>query len=124
MLARKAVLAGALIAVALLPAFALSQAASKQIWACAAHGAEDEDLFLVAWGKQSYVKLYDARIWGNHYAEDGNLRWDFGKGNGGQVAYSAILKPDGEVDYYDFREVPPGEAVTASYHYRCRLAQS
>lgn len=98
-------------------------AESKRIWSCAAQGSLQEDLHLVEWGERSYVKLYDARIWGNQYAEDENLRWDFGQGKGNTAMYSAVLKPDGSVDYYDFSEASAGEAVEAAYHYTCRLAQ-
>jgi len=41
----------------------------KKIWACAARGADEEDLWLVSWGSQSYIKLYGNRVWGNHYAQ-------------------------------------------------------
>lgn len=95
----------------------------KKIWACAADGAQEEDLFLVAWGERSYVKLYEARIWGSNYQEGDDLRWDFGYAKGGTSAFSAVLKPDGDLDYYDFRNVRPGESIEASYHYKCRLAQ-
>ena len=96
----------------------------KRVWACRADGTAEEDLFLVAWGRQSYVKLYDARIWGNHYREGDELRWDFGSGHNRHPDFSAILKQDGSLDYYDFRNVRPGEEIEASYHYSCRLAQS
>jgi hypothetical protein len=95
----------------------------KQIWACAALGAEEEDLWLVQWGDRSYVKLYDARIWGNHYQDGGDLRWDFGVGAGGTANFSAVLKPDLSLDYYDFRDAKPGEAVAPGYQYQCRLVQ-
>ena len=97
---------------------------SKRVWACSADGATEEDLHLVAWGSRSYIKLYDARIWGNHYREGDELRWDFGQAHKRTAEYSVILKPDGKVDYYDFRGVQPGEKIEASYHYSCRLAQS
>ena len=96
----------------------------KQIWACKARGADEEDLWLVAWGSQSYIKLYENRVWGNHYVEDENLRWDFGWGTGGLAKYSAILQPSGRLDYYDFTDVDTETAAAASYEYRCRLAQS
>lgn len=96
---------------------------SKKVWACAANGDSVEDLFLVEWGKRSYVKLYEARIWGQYSVDDKEKRWDFGQGSQGSAAFSAILKPSGELDYYDFREVAPGQAVEPSYFYNCRLAQ-
>jgi hypothetical protein len=102
----------------------LAAAEEKKVWACAADGTSDEDLFLVEWGVNSYVKLYDVRIWGN-FANDGDeRRWDFGDGNGRIAAYSVILKPDGDLDYYDFRDVDIGQSVEPAYKYHCRLAQS
>jgi hypothetical protein len=96
----------------------------KKIWACAARGADEEDLWLVSWGSQSYIKLYGNRVWSNHYAEDENLRWDFGRGAGGLAQYSAILHPDGDLDYYDFRNMGQEQPEPLNYRYRCRLAQS
>lgn len=96
----------------------------KRVWACNANGTPEEDLYLVAWGWRSYVKLYEARIWGNHYREGDELRWDFGSGRNRHSDFSAILKQDGSLDYYDFRNVQPGEEIEASFHYSCRLAQS
>ena len=96
----------------------------KQIWACKARGADEEDLWLVSWGSQSYIKLYEQRVWGNHYKEDDNLRWDFGWGPGGTAKYSAILKPSMHLDYYDFTTAEPGQPTETIYRYRCRVAQS
>ena len=116
----------ALLVVALLAVFPLSALGEnhKQIWACKARGADEEDLWLVAWGSQSYIKLYENRVWGNHYPEDETLRWDFGWGEGGLAKYSAILRPSGQMEYYDFTDVDPETAAPASYEYRCREAQS
>ncbi len=83
-------------------------AAEKKVWACKAYGDSSEDLHLVQWGERSYVKLYEDRIWGTHYPEGDDLRWDFGHQRGGYAAFSAILKPSGELDYYDFRAVGSG----------------
>ena len=96
----------------------------RQVWACKARGADEEDLWLVSWGSQSYIKLYENRVWGNHYVEDENLRWDFGWAPGGLAQYSAILQPDGDLDYYDFRNVSAEKPTPDSYRYRCREAQS
>ena len=99
-------------------------AQDKKIWACAADGTDEEDLYLVDWGAYSYVKLYGVRIWGNFEISGDERRWDFGEGNRRIAEYSVILKPGGELDYYDFREVKNGEAVEPAYKYHCRLAQS
>lgn len=110
----------------LLLAFAAGEAqasVSKKVWACAASGDNVEDLFLVEWGKRSYVKLYEARIWGQYSVDNEEKRWDFGQGPRGVAAFSAVLKASGELDYYDFREASPGQAIEPSYFYNCRLAQ-
>lgn len=99
------------------------QGSPKKVWACAARGTSDEDLFLVEWGHRSYVKLYDVRIWGSFNAEEDDKRWNFGEGPGNTAAFSAVMNPQGEVDYYDFRQARPGESVPPSYFYNCRLAQ-
>lgn len=99
-------------------------AEEKKVWACAADGTSDEDLFLVEWGVNSYVKLYDVRIWGNFEDDGDQRRWDFGEGKNRIADYSVILKSNGDLDYYDFRDVAPGEAVEPAYKYHCRLAQS
>ena len=116
----------ALLVVALLAVYPLSALAEndKDIWACKAQGADEEDLWLVAWGSQSYIKLYGNRVWGNHYTEDETLRWDFGRGKGGLANYSAILQPGGRMAYYDFTNLDPETAAPATYDYRCRVAQS
>ncbi len=100
------------------------QDSNKRVWACKANGTTEEDLYLVSWGNNSYVKLYEARIWGNHYSEGDDLRWDFGDVRNRHTEYSVILKPDGSLDYYDFRNTQIGEEIEASYYYNCRLAQS
>ena len=102
---------------------ASAAAESKKVWACAAAGTSEEDLFLVEWGVNSYVKLYDVRVWGNFEIIGDDRRWDFGSGRSQVAEYSAVLKPDGELDYYDFRDVGVGEAVEPAYKYNCRLAQ-
>ena len=98
---------------------------SKIVWACAASGTTEEDLYLVEWGRNSYVKLYGVRVWGDFETSDGGeKRWDFGEGRSPIADYSVLLKPDGELDYYDFRDVAYGQAVEPAYKYQCRLAQS
>jgi len=99
-------------------------AEEKIVWACAADGTTDEDLYLVEWGANSYVKLYDVRIWGNYEDNGEERRWDFGDGPNRMAQYSVILKPGGELDYYDFSGVELGQAVAPAYKYHCRLAQS
>lgn len=98
-------------------------AETKKVWACGAVGAADEDLFLVEWGARSYIKLYGVRVWGNFEVLGENRRWNFGTGNSQVAEYSAVLKPNGELDYYDFRDVPLGQAIEPAYKYNCRLAQ-
>jgi hypothetical protein len=117
----RAILAIGLVLVVPVHAVADSE---KKVWACAAVGSTSEDLFLVEWGSRSYVKLYDVRLWGNYDKEGAERRWDFGQGRGGKLEYSVVLKDDGDLDYYDFRNVKIGDEVAPAYHYRCRLAQS
>ena len=99
-------------------------AEEKKVWACAADGTNDEDLYLVEWGAHSYVKLYDVRIWGNFEDNGEERRWDFGEGPNRVAKYSVILKSDGALDYYDFTGIELGQAVEPAYKYHCRLAQS
>jgi hypothetical protein len=82
----------------------------KRIWACKVSPDAEEDLWLVEMGtSSSYVKLYGNRI-----------RWDFDRRSDGLARYSAILKPDNSVDYYDFEGAKAGEQLAPSYHYTCR----
>jgi hypothetical protein len=104
-------------------AAASAAAEPKKVWACAAAGTSEEDLYLVEWGSNSYIKLYDVRVWGNFEVIGEDRRWDFGSGNSQIAEYSAVLKPNGELDYYDFRDVSVGDAVAPAYKYNCRLAQ-
>jgi hypothetical protein len=97
-------------------------AGEKKIWACKARGDSSEDLHLVQWGQRSYVKLYENRIWGSHYPDGDDLRWDFGQQRNGYAAFSAVLKPSGKLDYYDFRTAG-ADAIEASYNYTCRVVQ-
>jgi hypothetical protein len=93
----------------------------KRIWACKVSPDAEEDLWLVEMGtSSSYVKLYGNRIWGNFSYEGEDRRWDFDRRSDGLARYSAILKPDNSVDYYDFEGAKAGEQLAPSYHYTCR----
>ena len=92
----------------------------KRIWACKVSPDAEEDLWLVEMGtSSSYVKLYGNRIWGNFSYEGEDRRWDFDRRSDGLARYSAILKPDNSVDYYDFEGAKAGEQLAPSYHYTC-----
>jgi hypothetical protein len=102
---------------------AATQTIEKRIWACKVSSDAEEDLWLVEMGaSNSYVKLYGNRIWGDFSYEGEDRRWDFDRRSDGLARYSAILKPDNSVDYYDFENAKAGEQLTASYHYICREA--
>jgi hypothetical protein len=100
----------------------LAETDSKQVWACAVEGSAEEDLFLVAWGARSYIKLYDTRVWGNQYQDGTDLRWDFGESRNKHYQFSVMLNTEGHADYYDFNSEDSGSRP--SYRYQCRLAQS
>ena len=97
----------------------------KSIWACQLSGSTEEDLFLVADGSSSYIKLYDDRIWGSFSRSADTRRWDFGGNSKEYYQYSIILSEPGEAILHDFGDAgsvsSPKEAI--EYRYQCRLAQ-
>ncbi len=97
----------------------------KSIWACQLSGSTEEDLFLVADGSSSYIKLYDDRIWGSFSRSADTRRWDFGGNSKEYYQYSIILTESGEAILYDFGDAESGslpeEAI--EYRYQCRRAQ-
>ena len=96
---------------------------AKLIWACKVDEYSEEDLWLVEWPRNNYVKLYGSRIWSNFHYEGEDRRWDFDRKSDGTARYSVVLKTDNTVDYYDFSDAKPGEELEPAYHYDCRLAQ-
>ena len=100
-----------------------SAVAEKRIWACKVSPDAAEDLWLVEMSDSiGYVKLYDNRIWGNFTYEGEDRRWDFDRRRDGLARYSAILKPDNTLDYYDFENAKAGEELAPAYNYTCRKA--
>ena len=97
----------------------------KSIWACQLSGSTEEDLFLVADGRSSYIKLYEDRIWGSFSRSADTRRGDFGGNSKEYYQYSIVLTESGEAILHDFGDAgsgsPPKEAI--EYRYQCRLAQ-
>ena len=100
-------------------AMALELPEQRTVWACATPGGGDEDLWLVANGEASYVKLYEDRIWGTLDRVEGNLRWDVGDQARETYRYAVILDDALRATFYDFAA---GPEQPQEFSYRCRLA--
>ena len=96
---------------------------AKLIWACKVDEYSEEDLWLVEWPRNNYVKLYGSRIWSNFHYEGEDRRWDFDRKSDGTARYSVVLKTDNTVDYYDFSDAKLGDELEPAYRYTCRRAQ-
>ncbi len=112
-----------IISMGLAVAVSAADGDAKLIWACKVDEYSEEDLWLVEWPRNNYVKLYGSRIWSNFYYEGEDRRWDFDRRPDGIARYSAVLKPDNTLDYYNFSDAKPGEELDPAYRYTCRRAQ-
>ena len=109
------------VALATISMSALELPNTRTVWGCAVPGSGQEDLWRVADGEDSYVKLYEDRIWGTLERVDGSLRWDVGGLARGTYRYAVILDDALAAQFYDFG-ARQGDA-TQQFNYRCRLAQ-
>jgi hypothetical protein len=112
-----------ILSIGLAVAVSAADASAKSIWACKADEYSKEDLWLVEWQHNNYVKLYGNRIWSSFQYEGEDRRWDFDRKSDGTARYSVVLKTDNTVDYYDFSDAKPGEELEPAYYYDCRFAQ-
>ena len=99
-------------------ASALQMPASRTVWACTTPGSSEEDLWLVADGAGSYIKLYEDRVWGTLEAVDGSLRWDVGVQASGTYRYAVVLDDALGAQFYDFGAGESGEPQQFSYNCR------
>ncbi len=88
----------------------------KTVWSCKALFGNENILWLVEWGNNSYVKVFDDRISAKYSMDGLDKRWDWGRGF--SYTFAITLGPDKEAAYYDFTGSEDGRAK-ASAIYKC-----
>ena len=91
----------------------------KVIWSCKDYPSGEKNiLWLVEWGEESYIKVFDERIKAKYNLAGLEKRWDWGyKSN--TSSYAITLSPDGIARYYDFTMSEDGTAKSSKI-YECK----
>ncbi len=93
--------------------------AKKIIWSCKEEPYGSENiLWLVEWGENSYIKVFDERISASYSMDGLDKRWDWGLEADG-YDYAITLGPDRIANHYDFSIADVAETRTPCEHYKC-----
>ncbi len=90
----------------------------KTVWSCKIPYTKDNVLWLVEWGRKSYVKVFDDRIPAKYSLDGLEKRWDWGLDSDNSYNYAVTLKPDLKASYYDFSSAKNNTANSKQV-YKC-----
>lgn len=89
----------------------------KIVWECKDMFTDESILWLVEWGENSYIKIFDELIQAVYSLQGLNKRWDWDLNfTGSSYNYAIILGPNKKARYYDFSI---HEEISATELYIC-----
>lgn len=93
---------------------------SKVIWSCKKQYTQENILWLVEWGHQSYIKVFDERIPAKYTMDGLEKRWNWGLDKEDYTySYAITLGPDRTALYYNFTTSKDGTAKSKD-SYKCK----
>ena len=92
----------------------------KVIWSCKKPYGKENILWLVEWGGQSYIKVFDERIPATYEMSGLTKRWNWDlDGDDHTYKYAITLGADMVAKYFDFTTSSDGTA-TSKATYNCK----
>lgn len=90
----------------------------KVVWSCKTLLGQESILWLVEWGDQSYIKVFDERIPTTFKMSGLEKRWNWGLDENLTYTYAITLGADLYASYYDFSTSKDGTASSRE-RYKC-----